>query len=70
MVKAKAVSSRFKKNLRAVAFALAIVLFWRGTWGLADLYLFPENEVLSLGSSALIGLLLIFLLNHHKIDLS
>ncbi|XP_050404919.1 uncharacterized protein LOC126820829 [Patella vulgata] len=32
--------------------------FWRGTWGLADLYIFPENQLLSLCVSLVCGLLI------------
>ncbi|MBW2992503.1 hypothetical protein KY345_04770, partial [Candidatus Woesearchaeota archaeon] len=36
--------------------SLAIVSFWRGVWGLMDLYIFPENYLLSYVSSTVIGL--------------
>lgn len=33
----------------------AVVLFWRGAWGLMDLYIFPNHELLSYGISMLLG---------------
>jgi len=39
----------------AILIGFAVVSFWRGIWGLSDIYLFPANEVLSLFSSVLIG---------------
>jgi hypothetical protein len=41
--------------------AAALILFWRGFWGLADLYLFPQNPALSFILSIGLGLLIIFL---------
>ena len=46
---------RFHKVLHALTIAFAIVAFWRGTWGLMDLYLFPNNAVLSFIISIGIG---------------
>lgn len=40
--------------------ALAIVSFWRGVWGLMDLYMFPENEPLSFSISVVIGLIILY----------
>lgn len=34
----------------------AVIAFWRGAWGLMDLYLLPENQALSFTISLLIGL--------------
>ena len=42
--------------------ATAVVLFWRGIWGILDLYLFPDNESASFAISTLLGIL--FLLFH------
>lgn len=41
--------------------ATAVVLFWRGIWGLLDHFLFPENPLLSYLISALVGLLILWL---------
>lgn len=49
-----------KNVLRALVIAFAIVSFWRGVWGLMDVYLFPNNYVLSLWISLLVGIALLF----------
>ncbi|MBR9691375.1 hypothetical protein GOV06_01180 [Candidatus Woesearchaeota archaeon] len=36
-----------QKRIFAVVIAIGIVLFWRGIWGLADLFILPSNELLS-----------------------
>ena len=41
--------------------ALSVVLFWRGIWGLADLYLFPMDAPLSYISSVLLGFSILML---------
>jgi hypothetical protein len=43
-----------------VVTSLAVVSFWRGVWGLMDIYLFPENPPLSLIISILSGLVILF----------
>ncbi len=47
--------------LFAVIIAFAMISFWRGTWGLMDTYLFPGNPVLSYGTSAATGLIILAL---------
>lgn len=46
-----------KKKKIATAFiaAFGLIAFWRGIWGLLDIYLFPNNEPLSMISSLFIG---------------
>jgi Mg/Co/Ni transporter MgtE len=48
-----------KKHYKIIAKAMlvgfGVVLFWRGAWGLMDLYLFPGNEHLSFVSSIALG---------------
>jgi len=46
--------------------AFAAVSFWRAVWGLMDIYLFPGNYTLSLITSLLIGLLILFLIAIYK----
>ena len=41
---------------------LAIVSFWRGVWGLMDLYLFPKSPTLSFFVSIIIGLAILFVI--------
>jgi len=38
----------------------AVVLFWRGAWGLMDLYIFPDNPVMSYAVSLTAGLGILF----------
>lgn len=44
-----------KKFLRAVLVGVAAVLFWRGMWGLMDLYFFTGNETVSFIFSIVLG---------------
>ena len=57
-----------KRNLKNILFtiviAFAIVSFWRGIWGLMDLYLFPGNQVVSLLISVLLGIIILHLTKH------
>ncbi|MBC7334607.1 MAG: hypothetical protein H5T85_09215 [Actinobacteria bacterium] len=55
-------------NLYAVLFGVSIIMFWRGLWGLMDLYLFPGNPVLSYAASALLGLLLLLLITDFRLE--
>jgi hypothetical protein len=57
---------RSKKILMAVAIAFAVISFWRGVWGLMDIYIFPNNYDLSLWISLILGLI-ILVLSHHAI---
>ncbi len=47
------------KAIFAIIIALAVVSFWRGAWGLLDIYLFPGNSELSLWISVIIGLVIL-----------
>lgn len=44
-----------KKILKALVVGFGVVLFWRGAWGLMDLYLFPASPQLSFAASIVIG---------------
>lgn len=46
--------------------SIAIVGFWRGIWGLMDLYLFPKNTLISSLVSATIGLTILFGISFYK----
>ncbi len=56
------------KFIRLLAIAVAVILFWKGTWGLVDLYLFPSNATLRYVSAITIGLLLL-LATHEKLNI-
>jgi len=55
---------RIKNVLYALIVGFAIISFWRGIWGLSDLYLFPSNPTLSFGISALIGVFILLFTKH------
>jgi len=44
------------QKLFAVIIGAAMIMFWRGVWGLLDLYLLPDSPDLSFLLSALVGL--------------
>jgi hypothetical protein len=56
---------RFSKLERGhkITFALlvgfAVIAFWRGVWGLLDIYLYPNNPELSFWTSIAIGLFIL-----------
>lgn len=66
-------NNKKKRSLRNILFtiviAFAIVSFWRGIWGLMDLYLFPGNQVVSLLVSVLLGIIILYLSKHLLTDL-
>lgn len=50
----------------AIFIAGAVIMFWRGVWGLMDVYLFPDNLPLSYGISFIISVILyVFVVRHH-----
>lgn len=53
-------SKKFFTEMLAI---IAIVLIWRGLWNLLDMYVFPENPILSNLISLVLGTLLIYLPN-------
>lgn len=49
----------FKKRTspaQVLLIGTAVVLFWRGVWGLLDLYLFPSDPAVSFIVSAVLGI--------------
>lgn len=48
-------------NGNAIVIILAIVMLWRGVWGLLDTYLFPGSPTLSYLISIAIGGLVLYL---------
>ena len=61
-----AIRKQFKKfrhshsNLYSVIVGAAIILFWRGVWILADIFLFPNDMLLSASVSLLAGLFILY----------
>lgn len=50
----------FGKVFHTSLIGFAIVAFWRGTWGLMDIYLFPDNRLLSFLVSILLGVVILY----------
>ena len=46
--------------------AVGLMSIWRGTWRLSDVFIFPENIILSATTSILIGVV-ILAATHHKL---
>ncbi|MCK5590915.1 MAG: hypothetical protein KAI72_03065 [Candidatus Pacebacteria bacterium] len=47
-------------NLYSVVIGVSIMLFWRGTWILADEFIFPNNLLLSAVVSLTVGLFILY----------
>lgn len=60
-------TSHFHRSLYYLVTGAGIIIFWRGIWGLLDVYLFPNNPELSYFISAIGGLLILFL-NDYSIE--
>lgn len=58
-----------KTNFQILVLAIGVIAFWRGAWGLLDLYLFPNNELVSLLISMLIGVLVLYFQDHRLNEL-
>ena len=56
-----------KTNLQLVVLAVGVVAVWRGVWGFLDLYLFPNNQIMSFSISIIIGLAILYF-QDHKVD--
>ena len=59
-----------KKALFALLIGIAMVSFWRGAWGLMDIYIFPGHDELSFWSSIFIGLGILAFTNYWTRELS
>ncbi len=63
---------RFKRKYKFVhilVFATAVILFWRGVWGILDTYLFPDNILLSNLVSIGIAFVVLYLDDFHLKEL-
>lgn len=49
----------------AVVIVFAIILFWRGVWGLLDLYFFPGSPTLSCLLATIIGVVILYIDDFH-----
>jgi len=57
----------FKRVIKTLLIASGVVLFWRGAWGLMDLYIHPNNPLLSYLISLGLGLGILSF-THHLYD--
>ena len=48
----------------SIGIGLSIIAFWRGAWGLMDLYVFPNNPILSYVASLVIGFVILYSTNY------
>lgn len=53
--------------MQLLLLAIGVVAVWRGVWGLMDLYIFPNDLIMSFTASIIIGVVLL-LLNDRKLD--
>ncbi len=53
-------TSKEKSFLYLFVTGIAIVTFWRGVWGLQDIFLFPGNPAVSYMFSFVIGGLILY----------
>jgi len=49
-----------------IIMSIAIVGFWRGIWGIMDLYLFPDKFLMSSLFSTLIGIIILLGISFYK----
>ena len=49
----------FKQILFALLIGFAVISFWRGDWGLLDIYLLPNNQSASFWISIIIGIVIL-----------
>ena len=50
-------------TLKVLLIGTAAVLFWRGVWGLMDLYVFPNHALSSYVSSLVVGIAVLLATN-------
>ncbi|MFZ2151124.1 MAG: hypothetical protein WAZ12_05290 [Candidatus Absconditicoccaceae bacterium] len=56
-----------RSNMNIFLTTAAVVMIWRGVWELLDIYLFPNNRVVSLMIGMIIGIFLLFV-DNEKLD--
>lgn len=54
-----------RTTFNSIIIVVAIIMLWRGVWGLLDLYLFPGIPTLSYVVSIAISLLVLYLNDFH-----
>jgi len=54
-----------RTTLNSLIIVVAIIMLWRGVWGLLDIYLFPDMPALSSLVSISMGILILYLNDFH-----
>ena len=54
-----------RTTFNSIVIVVAIIMLWRGVWGLLDLYLFPGIPALSYVVSISVSLLVLYLNDFH-----
>ncbi|MCB1937453.1 MAG: hypothetical protein KDF59_16115 [Nitrosomonas sp.] len=54
-----------RTTLNSLIIVVAIIMLWRGVWGLLDIYLFPDIPTLSYVVSISMGILILYLNDFH-----
>jgi hypothetical protein len=55
--------TKFEKSyptVNAIIIGSGVVFFWRGLWGILDLYLFPNNPKVSFLASLFVGITILY----------
>lgn len=50
---------KFSKTIKILIDFVGIILLWRSTWGLVDMFVFPDQPLLSHLVTAAVGLILL-----------
>ncbi len=58
-----------KQALFTLLIGASVVSFWRGVWGLLDVYLLPENYLVSSWISLIIGLFILAITHYWSKEL-
>ena len=53
-----------ERTIFTLLIAISVVSFWRGAWGIMDIYLFPNNYELSSWVSIIIGLVVLYVTHY------
>jgi hypothetical protein len=52
---------KYRKNLRIIIDFLGAIAVWWGIWGILDLFIFPQNMLITYVVSIVIGFILLFI---------
>jgi len=57
-------TKKIKRVFNTLFVASGVILFWRGSWGLMDLYIHPTDPLVSYLISLSLGIIILVLSNH------